>query len=440
MENEWKCKGGFAKMLDVKVLRNNFEEVKARLQHRGEDLTDFEKFEDLDKKRRELLVETEKLKKQRNEVSEQIAKLKRDKQDVSQLISEMKAVGEKVKGLDHELKQVEEELQHLLLSIPNIPHESVPVGESEDDNVEIRKWGEVREFDFDAKPHWDIADDLEILDFERAGKVTGSRFVFYKGLGAKLERALISFMLDLHTEEHGYEEMLPPYMVNRTSMTGTGQLPKFEEDAFLIEKEDYFLIPTAEVPVTNYHRDEILDGDQLPMAYAAYSACFRSEAGSAGRDTRGLIRQHQFNKVELVRFVKPEDSYAELEKLTGHAEKVLQLLGLPYRVLSMCTADLGFTAAKKYDIEVWLPSYNTYREISSCSNFEGFQAKRANIRFRREKNGKPEHVHTLNGSGLAIGRTVAAILENYQQEDGSVIIPEVLRPYMRGKERISKKN
>ncbi|MDQ0216527.1 seryl-tRNA synthetase [Oikeobacillus pervagus] len=427
-------------MLDVKVLRNNFEEVKARLQHRGEDLTDFEKFEDLDKKRRELLVETEKLKKQRNEVSEQIAKLKRDKQDVSQLISEMKAVGEKVKGLDHELKQVEEELQHLLLSIPNIPHESVPVGESEDDNVEIRKWGEVREFDFDAKPHWDIADDLEILDFERAGKVTGSRFVFYKGLGAKLERALISFMLDLHTEEHGYEEMLPPYMVNRTSMTGTGQLPKFEEDAFLIEKEDYFLIPTAEVPVTNYHRDEILDGDQLPMAYAAYSACFRSEAGSAGRDTRGLIRQHQFNKVELVRFVKPEDSYAELEKLTGHAEKVLQLLGLPYRVLSMCTADLGFTAAKKYDIEVWLPSYNTYREISSCSNFEGFQAKRANIRFRREKNGKPEHVHTLNGSGLAIGRTVAAILENYQQEDGSVIIPEVLRPYMRGKERISKKN
>ena len=277
---------------------------------------------------------------------------------------------------------------------------------------------------------------LGILDFERAGKVTGSRFVFYKGLGARLERALMNFMLDLHIEEHGYQEVIPPYLVNRTSMTGTGQLPKFEEDAFLIESEDYFLIPTAEVPVTNLHRDEILSADQLPIGYAAYSACFRSEAGSAGRDTRGLIRQHQFNKVELVKFVKPEDSYAELETLTGHAEKVLQLLGLPYRVLSMCTADLGFTAAKKYDIEVWIPSYETYREISSCSNFEGFQARRANIRFRREVNGKPEHVHTLNGSGLAIGRTVAAILENYQQEDGTIIIPEVLRPYMGNKEVI----
>lgn len=299
--------------------------------------------------------------------------------------------------------------------------------------------GEVREFDFEPKPHWDVATDLNILDFERAAKVTGSRFVFYKGLGARLERALFNFMLDLHVEDHGYEEILPPYMVNRTSMTGTGQLPKFEEDAFLIESEDYFLIPTAEVPVTNLHRDEILNVDQLPINYAAFSACFRSEAGSAGRDTRGLIRQHQFNKVELVKFVKPEDSYNELEKLTGHAEKVLQLLGLPYRVMSMCTADLGFTAAKKYDIEVWIPSYNTYREISSCSNFEAFQARRANIRFRRELNGKPEHVHTLNGSGLAIGRTVAAILENYQQPDGSVIIPEVLRPYMRNVDRISVK-
>lgn len=326
-----------------------------------------------------------------------------------------------------------------MLRMPNIPHESVPAGDSEEDNVEIRKWGSVPEFSFEAKPHWDLATDLDILDFERAGKVTGSRFTFYKGAGSKLERALISFMLDLHTEEHGYTEMMPPYMVNRGSMTGTGQLPKFEEDAFRIEAEDYFLIPTAEVPVTNYHRDEILNGEDLPIAYAAYSACFRSEAGSAGRDTRGLIRQHQFNKVEMVRFVKPEDSYAELEKLTGHAEKVLQLLGLPYRVLDMCSADLGFTAAKKYDIEVWLPSYNEYKEISSCSNFEGFQARRANIRFRREKNGKPEHVHTLNGSGLAIGRTVAALLENYQQEDGSILIPEVLRPYMGGKEKIEKK-
>lgn len=425
-------------MLDVKVLRANFEEVKKRLQHRGEDLSALDSFEQLDEKRRSLIAETEELKARRNNVSQEIAQLKREKKDADHLIKEMREVGDRIKEIDQELNTIEEEFNHVLLTMPNIPHESVPVGETEDDNVEARKWGEVPQFDFEAKPHWEIADELGIVDFERAGKVTGSRFVFYKGAGAKLERALISFMLDLHTEDHGYEEILPPYMVNRTSMTGTGQLPKFEEDAFLIEKEDYFLIPTAEVPVTNYYRDEILDGEQLPIAYAAYSACFRSEAGSAGRDTRGLIRQHQFNKVELVRFVKPEDSYEELEKLTGHAEKVLQLLNLPYRVMSMCTADLGFTAAKKYDLEVWLPSYDTYREISSCSNFEGFQARRANIRFRREKNGKPEHVHTLNGSGLAIGRTVAAILENYQQPDGSVVIPEVLRPYMGGKEKISK--
>ncbi|MFC3883428.1 serine--tRNA ligase [Bacillus songklensis] len=421
-------------MLDLKFLRANFAEVKEKMKFRGEDLTDLGQFEELDQKRRELITQTEELKSKRNEVSQQVAMLKREKKDADHLISEMRQVGDRIKVLDEELRTVEEALEKLLLSIPNIPHESVPVGETEDDNVEVRKWGEVRQFEFEPKPHWDIATDLDILDFERAGKVTGSRFVFYKGLGARLERALINFMLDLHVEEHGYEEVLPPYMVNRTSMTGTGQLPKFEEDAFRIESEDYFLIPTAEVPVTNLHRDEILNGDQLPITYAAYSACFRSEAGSAGRDTRGLIRQHQFNKVELVRFVKPEDSYDELEKLTGHAEKVLQLLGLPYRVMSMCTGDLGFTAAKKYDIEVWIPSYNTYREISSCSNFEGFQARRANIRFRREINAKPEHVHTLNGSGLAIGRTVAAILENYQQEDGSVVIPEVLRPYMRNKE------
>jgi seryl-tRNA synthetase len=423
-------------MLDMKHLRSNFEEVKRLLQHRGEDLTDLGKFEELDVRRRDLIVEAEQLKSKRNEVSQQVAVLKREKKDADQLIAEMREVGDRIKELDEELRGVEETLELLMLSIPNIPHESVPIGETEDDNIEIRKWGEIRNFEFEAKPHWDVADYLGIIDFERAGKVTGSRFAFYKGLGARLERALISFMLDLHVDEHGYTEVLPPYMVNRASMTGTGQLPKFEEDAFLIEKEDYFLIPTAEVPVTNMHRDEIISADELPIRYAAFSACFRSEAGSAGRDTRGLIRQHQFNKVELVKFVKPEDSYDELEKLTADAEKVLQLLQLPYRVLSMCSGDLGFTAAKKYDIEVWIPSYETYREISSCSNFEGFQARRANIRFRRELKSKPEHVHTLNGSGLAIGRTVAAILENYQQEDGSVIIPEVLRPYMGNREMI----
>jgi seryl-tRNA synthetase len=425
-------------MLDIKYLRANFEEVKKKLQHRGEDLADFDKFEELDAKRRELIAQSEQLKNKRNEVSSQIAALKREKKDADHLIAEMREVGDQIKALDEDLRQVEESLEQLMLSIPNIPHESVPVGESEDDNVEVRKWGEPPQFSFEPKPHWEIADQLGILDFERAGKVTGSRFVFYKGLGARLERALMNFMLDLHVEEHGYQEVLPPYLVNRASMTGTGQLPKFEEDAFLIESEDYFLVPTAEVPVTNLHRDEILSAEDLPINYVAYSACFRSEAGSAGRDTRGLIRQHQFNKVELVKFVKPEDSYDELEKLTSHAEKVLQLLGLPYRVMSMCTADLGFTAAKKYDLEVWLPSYNTYREISSCSNFEAFQARRANIRFRRDPKSKPEHVHTLNGSGLAVGRTVAAILENYQQEDGTVLIPEVLRPYMGNRTYIGK--
>jgi seryl-tRNA synthetase len=424
-------------MLDIKLLRANFAEVKEKLQHRGEDLTDLGKFEDLDQRRRDLIVEAEQLKSKRNEVSQQVAALKREKANADHLIVEMREVGDRIKVLDDELRSVEETLDLLLMSIPNIPHESVPIGESEDENVEIRKWGQVRDFEFEAKPHWDVADHLGILDFERAGKVTGSRFVFYKGLGARLERALMNFMLDLHVDEHGYKEILPPYMVNRASMTGTGQLPKFEEDAFLIESEDYFLIPTAEVPVTNLHRDEILSGDELPIRFAAYSACFRSEAGSAGRDTRGLIRQHQFNKVELVKFVKPEDSYDELEKLTNDAERVLQLLELPYRVLSMCTGDLGFTAAKKYDIEVWIPSYGTYREISSCSNFEAFQARRANIRFRRDPKAKPEHVHTLNGSGLAIGRTVAAILENYQQADGSVVIPKVLRPYMGNKEVIA---
>ncbi|EAC2544002.1 serine--tRNA ligase [Listeria monocytogenes] len=423
-------------MLDVKLLRNNFDEVKQKLQNRGEDLGEFEKFGELDKRRRTLIVETEALKSQRNEVSQEIAKLKREKQDADAKIEEMRVVGDRIKTLDIELREIDEKLDMILMSIPNIPHESTPVGESEDDNVEIRKWGEVREFDFEPKAHWDLGTDLDILDFENAAKVTGSRFVFYKKLGARLERALINFMMDLHSNEHGYEEMLPPYMVNRASMTGTGQLPKFEEDAFLIEAEDYFLIPTAEVPVTNYHREDILKAEDLPRKYTAFSACFRSEAGSAGRDTRGLIRQHQFNKVELVQFVKPEDSYAALEKLTGNAEEVLRRLELPYRVLSMCTADLGFTAAKKYDLEVWIPSYNSYREISSCSNFESFQARRSNIRFRREPGSKPEYVHTLNGSGLALGRTVAAILENYQDADGSVRIPKVLQGYMGGIEKI----
>lgn len=430
-----KNKGGVS-MLDVKLLRNNFDEVKQKLQNRGEDLGEFEKFGELDKRRRTLIVETEALKSQRNEVSQEIAKLKREKQDADAKIEEMRVVGDRIKTLDIELREIDEKLDMILMSIPNIPHESTPVGESEDDNVEIRKWGEVRAFDFEPKAHWDLGTDLDILDFENAAKVTGSRFVFYKKLGARLERALINFMMDLHSNEHGYEEMLPPYMVNRASMTGTGQLPKFEEDAFLIEAEDYFLIPTAEVPVTNYHREDILKAEDLPRKYTAFSACFRSEAGSAGRDTRGLIRQHQFNKVELVQFVKPEDSYVALEKLTGNAEEVLRRLELPYRVLSMCTADLGFTAAKKYDLEVWIPSYNSYREISSCSNFESFQARRANIRFRREPGSKLEYVHTLNGSGLALGRTVAAILENYQDADGSVRIPKVLQGYMGGIEKI----
>ncbi|GEN58099.1 serine--tRNA ligase [Halolactibacillus alkaliphilus] len=426
-------------MLDIKYLRQNFEEVKVKLQHRGEDLSDLDQFEALDTKRRELIAKTEELKAKRNIVTKEIAALKKNKQDAEDKIKEMRAVGDEIKTIDEALRTVEETLQLMMLSIPNIPHESTPIGESEDDNVEVRVWGDVPQTDFEQKPHWELATDLGLLDFEKAAKVTGSRFVFYKGLGARLERALINFMMDLHAEEHGYEEMLPPYMVNRDSMTGTGQLPKFEEDAFKLEGWDYFLVPTAEVPVTNYYRDDILAVDQLPQKFVAYSASFRSEAGSAGRDTRGLIRQHQFNKVELVQFVKPEESYDRLEELTQHAETVLQKLELPYRVLSMCTADLGFTAAKKYDIEVWMPSNDTYREISSCSNFEDFQARRSGIRFRREEKSKPEFVHTLNGSGLAVGRTVAAILENYQNADGSITVPTALQPYMGGKTIISAK-
>lgn len=419
-------------MLDIKILRRDLEDVRRRLAHRNEDISALDQFAEVDERRRRLIQEAEALKNKRNVVSNQVAERKRNQQNADDLIAEMKEVNETIKRLDEELRQLDEQLQTILLSLPNLPHESTPIGDSEEDNVVVRTWGERRTFSFEPKPHWELAQQLGILDFEAAAKVTGSRFVFYRGLGARLERALMNFMLDLHVDQGGYEEVLPPYIVNRASMIGTGQLPKFEEDAFKLDGPDYFLIPTAEVPVTNLYRDTILDGADLPRNLVAYSACFRSEAGAAGRDTRGLIRQHQFNKVELVKFVKPEESYEELEKLVAQAEKVLQLLELPYRVVSMCTGDLGFAAAKKYDLEVWLPSYQMYREISSCSNFEDFQARRANIRFRRDSKSKPEYVHTLNGSALAIGRTVAAIMENYQQSDGSVVIPEVLRPYMGG--------
>lgn len=423
-------------MLDIKYVRANFEAVKKMLETRNEDLGNLDDFEDLDQKRRALIVKAEELKAERNKVSEQISQMKRNKENADEAIARMREVGDEIKALDDALHEVEEKFTYMMMRLPNIPHESVPVGTTEDDNVEVLQWGDVPQFDFEPKAHWDLGTALNIIDFERGAKVAGSRFVFYRGLGSRLERALINFMMDLHSTEHGYEEMLTPMIVNRESLVGVGQLPKFEEDVFKLTEDHLYLIPTAEAPVTNFYNNEILSDEMLPQAFAAYSACFRSEAGSAGRDTRGLIRLHQFNKVELVRFVKPEESYEQLELLTGHAEKVLQLLALPYRKMSMCTADLGFTAAKKYDLEVWIPAQNTYREISSCSNFEDFQARRANIRFRRDAKAKPEYVHTLNGSGLAIGRTVAAILENYQQADGSVAIPKVLQPYMGGVEVI----
>jgi seryl-tRNA synthetase len=419
-------------VLDVKLLRNEFEKVERALRNRGASLDLIADFPLLDTKRRDLIQETEQLKNRRNTVSQEVAKLKKTGGDAEALIVEMREVGDRIKELDEELRELEVQVDELTQSIPNIPSDSVPIGKSEEDNVELRKNGDVTSFDFEPKPHWEIAQTLGILDFERAAKVTGSRFTFYRGLGARLERALISFMMDLHSDQHGYEEVLPPYIVNRDSLFGTGQLPKFEEDLFKLAESEYYLIPTAEVPVTNLHREEILTAEELPKYFVAYSSCFRSEAGSAGRDTRGLIRQHQFNKVELIKLTKPEESYDELEKMTQNAEKVLQLLGLPYRVLALCTGDMGFTAAKTYDLEVWLPSAGTYREISSCSNVEDFQARRAGIRFRRDAKSKPEFVHTLNGSGLAVGRTFAAIIENYQQADGSVTIPEVLRPYMGG--------
>jgi seryl-tRNA synthetase len=421
-------------MLDVKYLRDNLESVEERLKTRGA-AVDLSGFRALDEDRRKLLQENELLKAERNRVSDEIGKVK-DKSQVQDQILRMRAVSATIKEQDEALKLLEEQLASLLLTVPNIPSAAVPVGASEADNVVVRTWGEPTVFSFTPKPHWEIGEALDILDFERGAKLTGARFTLYKGAGARLERALINFMLDLHTGRHNYVEILPPFMVNRESMTGTGQLPKFEDDLFRIDGLDYFLIPTAEVPVTNIHRGEILRGSDLPFRYTAYTPCFRKEAGSYGKDTRGLVRQHQFNKVELVKFVRPSDSYEELEKLTGDAERVLQLLELPYRVVELCTADLGFSAARTYDLEVWLPAQNAYREISSCSNFEDFQARRASIRFREDDKAKPEFVHTLNGSGLAVGRTVVAILENFQQADGSVAIPAALRPYLGGVERI----
>ena len=421
-------------MLDVKRIRENLDEIKLLMGRRGEgefDPKDLDEVIELDDKRKEILKDVEVMKNKSNVDSKKIPQMIKNGEDISEVKQELKELSDKIKELDGELKEVEERLRYRLLRIPNVPNPDVPQGETDEDNVEIRRWGEPTKFDFEEKAHWDIGTGLDILDFERAGKITGSRFTLYKGLGSKLERSVISFFMDYHTENHGYVEVLPPFMANENSFLGTGQLPKFAEDMFKLEGLNYYLVPTAEVPVTNIYAGEILDVEKLPIKHCAYTPCFRSEAGSAGRDTRGLVRQHQFNKVELVKFVKPEDSYDELEKLTNDAEKMLQLLKIPYRVVKICTGDLGFTAAKKYDIEVWMPSYNRYVEISSCSNFEDFQARRANIRFKRDRNSKTEFVHTLNGSGLAVGRTVAAILENYQQADGTVVVPEILRPYMK---------
>lgn len=427
-------------MLDIKRIKANPDEAREGMKKRNKDfaLEMIDRALELDEKRREMLVEVETLKSKRNNDSQEIPKLKKAGQNVDDIMAEMKMLSDKIKEHDEELTKVEEEIEFNLMRIPNIPYKDVPKGESDTDNIELRKWGEPRVFNFETKAHWDIGASLGILDFERAGKVTGARFTFYKGLGARLERACINFMLDLHTDKQGYTEIFPPFLVNKKSMLGTGQLPKFEEDMFKIEGTEFYLIPTAEVPVTNMYGDEIIDGEELPIMHTAYSACFRAEAGSAGRDTRGLIRQHQFNKVEMVKFVEPDKSYEELERLTMDAEEVLKMLGIPYRVVRLCGGDLSFTSAMTYDIEVWMPSYGRYVEISSCSNFEDFQARRANIKFRPSQKDKPRFVHTLNGSGIAIGRTVAAILENYQEADGSVVIPDVLIPYMGGKDKITK--
>jgi seryl-tRNA synthetase len=427
-----------ALMLDLKLVRSNIDVIKEMIKNRCYDL-DISRLETLDRQRRQRLTELEELRYRRNVVTEQIADMKKKKEDASAVIAEMKQVSSAIKEMEKDLPQFVEALEQLLMFIPNIPHESVVVGKDEKDNPVIRSWGEKRQMDFTPLPHWEIGENLDILDFARAAKLAGARFALYKGPGARLERALINFMLDIHTKEHGYTEILPPFMVNSASMTGTGQLPKFKEELFKIEGWDFYLIPTAEVPVTNMYREEILDEEALPIYHVAYTPCFRSEAGSHGKDTRGLTRQHQFNKVELVKFTRPADSYDELEKLTRNAEEILRRLQIPYRVISLCTGDLGFSAAKTYDIEVWLPGQGLYREISSCSNFGDFQARRAGIRFKPKGGNKTDLVHTLNGSGLAVGRTVVAILENYQQADGSVVIPEALRPYMGGDDTISRK-
>lgn len=424
--------------MDIRFVRQNPEVVRGSLERRGESDAILDEVLRADEERRRLIYEVEQLKKRRNEVSEEIARMKKDGRDAAAAILEMREVSAKIKEMDENVRGLDEKLNGLMLSIPNIPHPTVPFGKDESENVEVRRWGRSREFEFEPKPHWDIGVNLGILDFERAAKITGARFTVFRGAGARLVRALIAFMIDLHTGEHGYTEIYPPFLVNRDSMIGTGQLPKFAEDMFRCEGTDYYLVPTAEVPVTNLYRGEILEADRLPIYHVAYTACFRAEAGSAGRDTRGLVRQHEFDKVELVKFVKPETSYDELEKLVGDAEDVLQRLELPYRIVMMCTGDVGFAAAKKYDPEVWMPSYARYVEISSCSNFEAFQARRAEIRYRPAPGAKPEYVHTLNGSGLAVGRTFAAILENYQEADGTVTIPEALRPYMGGLERITR--
>jgi len=425
-------------MLEAKYIRDHIDEVRQRLSLRGQNI-DLEQFVQIDGERRKAIQEWEKLRALQKKVSDEVSKKKREGQDGADLIAEMKKVSQELKDLDGVVQEKEKGLNDFLLTVPNLPHATVPVGKDSSDNAEVRRWGEVPKFGFEPKAHWDIGEELGILDFKSGAKIAGARFTLYLDLGAKLERALINFMLDLHTREHGYREVLPPFMVNRFTMTGTGQLPKFEEELFKIEGTDYFLIPTAEVPVTNIHQDEVLEEEVLPLYYTAYTPCFRKEAGSYGKDTRGLIRQHQFNKVELVKFAKPEHSYDELEKLLSNAEEVLKRLKLPYRVVNLCTGDLGFAASKTYDIEVWLPGQNTFKEISSCSNFEDFQARRAKIRYRISGKSKTEYVHTLNGSGLAVGRTLVAILENYQQANGSVIIPEVLRPYLNGVERITKR-
>jgi seryl-tRNA synthetase len=423
-------------MLDIKYLRQNIDFVRQKMEERGQKI-DFDRFLDLDAKRRDILQAVETLRNERNSVSKEIGELKKKKADASALIEKMGNVSTKIKEYDESLRVLDEEINAFVMIVPNVQHESVPMGHGSEDNTVVRTWGEKPVFNFEPKQHFELGESLNILDFARGAKITGARFTVYRGAGAAMERALVSFMLDLHVEKHGYTEVLTPFMVNAESMTGTGQLPKFKEDLFKIEGMDYYLIPTAEVPVTNIYREEILEEDKLPIYLVAYSPCFRSEAGSYGKDTRGLIRQHQFNKVEMVKFSKPETSYDELEKLTANAEDVLEKLGIAYRTVCLCTADLGFSSAKTYDVEAWMPGQNTYREISSCSNFDDFQARRASIRFRRGDSGKVDFVHTLNGSGLAVGRTVVAILENYQQADGSVIIPEALRPYMRGLERIT---